>query len=266
MTPDNGHDQVASRNTDPGLLIVNADDWGYEVEVTEAIERCFLAGGLTSTTAMVFMDGSADGAERARELPRLGIGLHLNFYEPYTAEDVPEDVRRRQAELVGYYRRSGRRRWIYDPTVSGRTARIIEDQLRRFAELYGRPPTHVDGHHHSHLAANVLLSRALPAGTKIRNALTDVERMGALNRTLRKLRYRLFTRRLRTTDYFFSVLSVWPDLAGPVQRERLELARSASVEIMVHPGFPHELLPLQSETWVNALHEFRTGTFADLPA
>jgi chitin disaccharide deacetylase len=249
---------------DRGLLIVNADDWGYDEVTTRAIADCHLAGGLTSTTAMMFMDGSELAASLAGQHPALGIGLHLNLFEAYSGTSVGTSVRDRQRRLVDYFHRGRLRRWFYDPRVRESVDRIVADQLERFVELYGRMPTHVDGHHHSHMAANVLLSRSLPRGTAIRNALSDAHRATPLKTAMRQARRRLLLSRFTTTDYFFSIATVWPALEGPPPMEKLELARRASVEVMVHPAFAHEYGPLQSEDWVATLEGLPAGTFADL--
>lgn len=249
---------------DSGLLIVNADDWGYDEPTTEAISDCFLAGGLTSTTAMAFMRGSEQAAARAKEHPWLGIGLHLNLVEEYSDPRVPVPVRDRQSRLIEHSRLLRLRRWVYDPSVRHEVNRIVADQFQRFVELYGRMPTHLDGHHHCHLAANVLLSPAIPPATRIRNAFTDTYRPNPLTDALRSARRRLLARRFVTTDRFFSIESVWPGLKGPPPMDRLELARHSSLEVMVHPSFPHEYEPLQSPEWVGALENLPAGTFEDL--
>jgi chitin disaccharide deacetylase len=247
-----------------GLLIVNADDWGYDEETTEAISICHRAGGLTSTTAMTFMRGSKAAAERSAEHPDLGIGLHLNLVEEYSDPDTPAEVRARQRDLIEHSRLLRLRRWVYDPWVRHAVNRVIADQLQCFIDLYGRLPTHLDGHHHCHLEANVLLSPAVPPGTKIRNALSPLGRPNPLLWALRRGRERLILRHFTTTEYFFSVATAWPDLTGAPPLHQLGLARGAAVEIMVHPAFPHELGPLQSDAWLSALSELPTGDYRDL--
>ena len=249
---------------DRGLLIVNADDWGYDAPVTRAIADCHAAGGLTSTTAMTFMKGSSLGAELSSQHPRLGIGLHLNLIEEYSGRSVPTSVRDRQRRLLSRFRSARLRRWLYDPRLKNDVDAVITDQLECFADLYGRPPTHVDGHLHWHMAANVLFSDALPSGTKIRNALSDARRPNPITRALRRAREKRISRRLPSPRYFFSIATVWPNLEGPPPMEKLALSRRTSVEVMVHPGFPHEYGPLQSEDWISALQDLPTGTFDDL--
>ncbi len=247
-----------------GLLIVNADDWGYDEPTTQAIADCHRAGGLTSTTAMMFMAGTAQAASLAAELPSLGIGLHLNLFEEYSDDSAPAPVRDRQRLLLDRFHRSRLRRWVYDPRIRRQVDRVVADQWERFVELYGRPPTHVDGHHHSHLAANVLLGGSLPRGIAIRNALSDAHRRTPLTDLLRAGRRRLVLSRFRSTDYFFSIETVWPGLEGPPPEEKLGLSRHSSVEVMVHPAYPSEYEPLQSREWVEALRRLPTGTFENI--
>lgn len=247
-----------------GLLIVNADDWGYDEPTTQAIADCFEARGLTSTTAMVFMRDSDDAADRAKEHPGLGIGLHLNLVEEYSDPRTPPAARDRQSKLIEHSRLLRLRRWIYDPSIHHEINRVIADQFQRFVDTYGRLPTHLDGHHHCHLAANVLLSPAVPPGTKVRNAFSDTYRPNPLTDALRWARRRMIERRFKTTDRFLSVESVWPDLRGSPPPDELGTARHASLEVMVHPAFPHEYGPLQSAEWVGALESLPTGTFENL--
>jgi predicted glycoside hydrolase/deacetylase ChbG (UPF0249 family) len=248
--------------TDRGLLIVNADDWGYDKEATDAIADTFDCGGLTSTTAMVFMADSDRAAEQSLSRPRLGVGLHLNLVEEFSDPATPTAVRDRQRRFIEHFRLLRVRRWVYDPRIRHEVNQIVADQFRRFYELYGRAPTHLDGHHHCHLAANVLLSPAVPRGMKVRNALSDAHRSNPLSDVLRAARDRLLTRRFATTDHFLSVRSVWPPFGGALSR--LELARTASVEVMVHPSFADEYPELTSEPWRTALAGVRLGSFADL--
>src|ERR1700678_1424559 len=59
------------------FLIVTADDFGLHESVNEAIERASRDGILTAASLMVGAAAAADAVRRARELPRLRVGLHL---------------------------------------------------------------------------------------------------------------------------------------------------------------------------------------------
>lgn len=253
-----------SPQDDVGLLIINADDWGHDQSTTGAIVACHLAGGVTSTSAMAFMRGSKAAAEQSHHVPRLGIGLHLNFTEEYSDPAAPMHVRDRQKLVIEHFRRMRVRRWLYDPRIASTVDKVISDQYQNFIDLYKCKPTHIDGHHHGHFTANVLLSRSLPAKTKIRNALSDAHRPNPITAILRRARARILRTRFPMTDYFFDVKSIWPAMSGELLSHKLALARHSSVEIMVHPAFPEEYEPLQSDTWMQAISRFRTGTYDDL--
>jgi predicted glycoside hydrolase/deacetylase ChbG (UPF0249 family) len=249
-----------------GLLIVNADDLGRTPGESDAIVACWGAGGISSATHMVWMSDSDRAAELAREA-RLPTGLHLNLVEPYSASDVPDDVRARQAAVARHYRGRGARirALLYDPRLRGQVDRVIADQLMRYRELHGGEPTHVDGHHHSHLIPTVLMSPALPRGTSVRRSFTflDGERPAA-SRALRSARNALIARRFRTTDWLFDLSELHPALGGARLEQKLGLARSATVEVMAHPGLRDEYDLLAGDGWRRAVEGLRQGSFAAL--
>jgi predicted glycoside hydrolase/deacetylase ChbG (UPF0249 family) len=236
----------------PGLLIVNADDFGYDERSTDAAAECFARGGITSVSAMVYMRDSERAAAIAREAG-MPVGLHLNLSEPYTGSDVAEGARRRQARLAERF--SGRwlrvRRWVYDPMIRRDVDGCIGEQLERFQAIYGAAPSHVDGHKHVQVSPNVLLSRAVRSGTRMRTAL-QVD--ATLLRPGRAARRRLMEKRFTSTDFCF-------DFA---ERERaLQLARESTVELVVHPAL-RDYAALLSNDWARALERVSLGSFADL--
>jgi predicted glycoside hydrolase/deacetylase ChbG (UPF0249 family) len=101
-------------------LIVNADDFGFAVGVTEGILEAHVAGIVTSTSLMVDEPAAAHAAGLARDHPALSIGLHF-------VDDGPE---------------------LDQPDHA---AHEFARQLGRFRELMGSDPTHVDSHHHVHM-------------------------------------------------------------------------------------------------------------------
>ena len=60
-------------------LIINADDFGISRGVNDGIVEAAQAGGITSTSLMVNMPASADAMMRARQCPRISVGLHFNL-------------------------------------------------------------------------------------------------------------------------------------------------------------------------------------------
>jgi hypothetical protein len=111
-------------------------------------------------------------------------------------------------------------------------------QVEEFRRLYGVSPERVDGHHHMHLCANVLLAGLLPAGTIARrNFSFQAGEKSWGNRLYRSLLDRILARRHRLTDFFFPL----PPLE-PVERlQRIfSLARTRVVELETHPVNPAE--------------------------
>src|SRR5262245_33540306 len=150
------------------MLIINADDLGRSVAETDAALTCFRAGRITSASLMVFMRDSERAARLARAA-NLDVGLHLNFTEPFTASDCSQDLVDAQNRLAGFLRRNRYAQLVYHPVLRKQFAESYRAQAAEFARLFGgAPPTHVDGHHHMHLCANLLLSGLVPPNTKMR--------------------------------------------------------------------------------------------------
>lgn len=61
-------------------LIVNADDFGYSTEINRAIELAYKDGFLSSATLVANMEGFEEAIEIKKQLPHLGLGVHLNIF------------------------------------------------------------------------------------------------------------------------------------------------------------------------------------------
>jgi predicted glycoside hydrolase/deacetylase ChbG (UPF0249 family) len=103
-------------------VIVNADDFGASPGVNEGIIHAHTHGVVTSTSLMVTGPDAAEAAELARAHTDLAVGLHFDL--DTLLRDPDHDARSIGTEL--------------------------DRQLRTFHQLIGRPPTHVDSHHHVH--------------------------------------------------------------------------------------------------------------------
>ncbi|PYT99697.1 MAG: hypothetical protein DMG34_20285 [Acidobacteria bacterium] len=60
-------------------LIVNADDLGWTPGVNRGISEAHRNGIVTSTSLLANGCAFDDGVRLSRELPRLGVGVHLNL-------------------------------------------------------------------------------------------------------------------------------------------------------------------------------------------
>jgi chitin disaccharide deacetylase len=105
-------------------LIVNADDFGYSRGINRGIAEAHERGVVTSTSLMVNAPRAREAAELARGLPRLSVGLHVNFTN------------------------EGER--LVEFTDAAACREELERQVALFQQLLGRPPTHLDSHQHVH--------------------------------------------------------------------------------------------------------------------
>jgi predicted glycoside hydrolase/deacetylase ChbG (UPF0249 family) len=213
-------------------LIVNADDWGRDAHTTDCILNCVTKKAVSAVSAMVFMEDSPRAASIALE-HGLDVGLHLNFTSPFTARACPSGVAARQQRIAGYLGRHRLAQVVFNPVLVNAFDSVVAAQIQEFRRLYGAEPTRLDGHHHMHLCANVLLQRLLPAGTVVRRHFSfQPGEKGVVNRTYRRLVDATLMRRHRVADFFFSLAPV--EIQGRLHRI-FSLARQHVVELETHP-------------------------------
>ncbi|HET7120747.1 MAG TPA: ChbG/HpnK family deacetylase [Solirubrobacterales bacterium] len=111
------------------LLIVNADDLGLCEAVNAGAFEAHERGVVTSASLMVRQGAAEAAVTAAASRPELALGLHL--------------------DLDGRHYETGEALALAPPAEECRA------QLRRFRELVGRDPTHLDSHHHVHRAEPV---------------------------------------------------------------------------------------------------------------
>jgi predicted glycoside hydrolase/deacetylase ChbG (UPF0249 family) len=174
------------REPEARYLIVNGDDFGMSPGVSRGILEAHRRGILTSTSLMVLRPAAEEAARLAREAPGLSVGLHLEL------EGGADAARAR-----------------------------IDDQLRRFAALMGRPPTHLDSHHDTHRDP-----RVLPAALEVGSSLGIPVRGHSPARCLTRF---------------------YADWAGETHLEQVSVESlvgmletdvpSGTTELMCHPGY-----------------------------
>ena len=214
------------------MLIINADDWGRSVLETDRAFDCFQRQRITSVSAMVFMNDSERAAELARR-SGLPAGLHLNLSEPFTGVRPDAGTAAGHEQIVRFLMSSKYAVLIYNPWLRLKLRQTFQAQLDEFVRLYGQSPTHIDGHQHRHLWANLLFEEVIPRGQRVRRSFSFWPgEKGLLNRSYRRWVDRGLQSRYRVTDFFFS-------LRHGLQHQRLHrvfsLARTAKVELMTHP-------------------------------
>jgi chitin disaccharide deacetylase len=174
------------------LLIVNADDLGYDPEIDRGILEAHARGVVGSATAMVETPFSAAALAAAPD--SLGLGLHV----------------------------------VLTPRLSrAAAAASVRQQISRFEELRGAPPTHLDSHKHAHAAPAVLAAFAEVA----------LERRLPVRSVDAAMRALLRARGVATPDAFLGDAALRPGWTEASLLRALERLPEGSVEIMVHPGY-----------------------------
>jgi hypothetical protein len=139
---------------------------------------------------------------------------------------------------------------------------LVAAQIDEFRRIYKADPEKLDGHHHMHLCANVLLQRLLPTGTIVRRNFSFERGEKSLwNRLYRHTLDRSLSRRHRLVDFFFSL----PPLDPPDRLQRIfSLARQCVVELETHPVQPDEYRYLTEGEIFRKTGDVRIGPFSAL--
>lgn len=201
------------------LLIVNADDFGLTQGVSAGILAAHHWGMVTSTTALVNREISPEQVRAALD-SGIGIGLHVNLTlgAPIT----------RASSLV-----DGAGRFIRDARQAAARAGVrdvegeVAAQIERFATLFGRPPTHLDTHHHVGLyppVRDVVLGCAARLGVPVRSQ----------NPTARSMAR---STGLATPDHFFGESGPGPYWTPERTIAHLKRLPPGISEFMTHPGY-----------------------------
>ena len=111
------------------FVIVNADDLGLSAEVDRGIFEAHDGGVVTSASLLVDSPDVEAALQQARKRPQLGLGIHVAF--------------------------DSRGKWLIDVQDMDVVRRELDRQLEAFVRLTGRPPDHIDSHHHVHSRFNV---------------------------------------------------------------------------------------------------------------
>lgn len=240
------------------MLIITADDFGKNVLATDRIFRCFEHGTVTSASAMVFMEDS----ERAVEVARgsdLEIGVHLNMTEAFTASRAPEQLRGAHAKVARYLRGFRYAEAIYHPFLRSAFRQLVEVQWKEFLRLYGRAPSFVNGHHHSHLCANVLAGRLVPRQSRVRTPFTfTAGQKGKLSIWYRRRVASRLKRDFTTPDSLYSIEPIQDHKRiSRIVKESLE----RDVELEVHPEVEEQETFLLGNQFRTLLGGAKLGTF-----
>jgi predicted glycoside hydrolase/deacetylase ChbG (UPF0249 family) len=205
-------------------LIVNADDFGLSRGVNLGIIEAFKNGIVTSTTLMMNMPEIEHALGLLKENIKLGMGIHL----------VATTGRPISNSVPSLIQQNGKFHGMREIEKYARPEDIRKEftcQIEKFLSL-GIIPTHIDSHHHVHMADQVLdivLEIAKKYDLPVR--LGDKE-------ILKKQSYK----EVKTTKYFSDGF-----YGKELTSEKLiDILRQAehyeTLEIMSHPAYIDQVL------------------------
>ena len=208
-------------------LVVTADDFGLSEGVVEGIVEAHELGIVTSTSLMVNAPAAEAAFAEARRLSTLATGLHfvLTFGRPV---GPAEPLSALLAEDGSFLENGSGAQELARPDEVREELRA---QIRAFERGVGRPPTHIDGHHHVHLHPGIFRVAIEEAGS----------RGVPLRSRGREVRERLRLERIRSCDRFLD------DFFGEGVSEEhllsiLESLPEGTSELMCHPAREDETL------------------------
>jgi predicted glycoside hydrolase/deacetylase ChbG (UPF0249 family) len=253
-------------------LVINADDLGFSVGVTDGILRSHRDGILTSATLMATMPDRERAADLAGQLPSLGVGVHLCLTQgtPLTKCSRltgPDDQLVRSVPRLFWKLKSQEARQQAEQEMIAQ----IEWTKSRGVKI-----THVDSHKHvTHWPPlhDPLINACRKTGVKWVRTAREVPVAGAPNIALphralrmfaRKLATRLTAAGLKTNDWFYGLATTGSTTINIIEA----LAKQAPAglgELMVHPGYATDVagqtrLVKERETEMEALCDPRART------
>lgn len=209
-------------------LIVNADDYGRTHGINAGTLEAHRNGIVTSVTAMVLEPAAEEGIREAlATAPGLSVGLHFTL----TGGGPPAGPVMELLELApgGHFPRSADDMPHRIP--DGEVRLELEAQIARFERIAGRPPSHLDSHHHAALHASVqrVFARAARArGIPVRASTATAREQIRMAGTATPDHF---------LDDFFGEGATLPRL-----RVMLQNLPEGTSELMCHPGHADEAL------------------------
>ena len=209
-------------------LIVNADDYGRTPGVNEGTLEAYVKGIVTSATVMVLEPAAEQGIQLANAAaPGLALGLHFAVTGGGPCASPASSL----WKLAPGGRFVRNLEQLPPRIPAEEVRRELEAQIALFEKMAGKPPTHIDSHHHSALHvsiqpvfADVAAEHGLPVRASNGRAAVQLREAG-----------------VRVPDRFLESFFGSGATAANLKL-LLEHLRDGVSELMCHPGYPDEAL------------------------
>lgn len=233
----------------PKRLILNADDYGRTPGVSRGVRRAHRRGIVTSTSVMMNMPGvEADLRAALDACPTLGLGVHLTLTAG--APLLPPEQAPSLATADGQFPPLGAFVARLAALDRGEVRAEWQAQIEKFCRFAGRPPDHLDSHHHTSYFTPALfetmLDLAAAYGCALRRPLAADPKAvravvaglpGALASQILEFAPRLLAeRQIPHPDHL--IVSFYGEGATLEHLSSiLQMLPEGAAEIMCHPGF-----------------------------
>jgi len=221
----------SAKNMRPSVkLIVNADDGNLTPGVTKGVLAAHDTGILTSTTIFANLPLTKQLKEDFSRRSNLGVGIHLNITlgSPVAPKS---DVR---SLLAGD--RFGKHDEDFFKRIDKKALYVeYKAQIENFEEWFGKPPTHIDTHHHLHrfqTVFDVFIELAEEFAVPFR--LSECVNF--------PVRQRFEKRGIILADHLIPDIDPFPHFRKARLREVLNALPEGVVELMTHPAVVDEEL------------------------
>lgn len=136
----------------PGTFILCADDYALSPAVSRAILALAKTGRISALSCMTASRFWREHGPWLKEVQdRVDIGLHLTLVDETPLTSMPRMAPERRLPSVGRLIAKS-----YARTLDiGEVAAELDAQLDAFMAVMGRPPTHIDGHLHTHVLPGI---------------------------------------------------------------------------------------------------------------
>ncbi len=225
-------------------VIVSADDYGLSPGVSEGIRSLIAAGRVSATSCMTTFDGWERDGEALRGVPA-ALGVHLTLTDHAPLGSMPKLAPGGRLPPLGTLARAA----TLGTLDLGEVAAELERQVARFIEVVGRPPDHLDGHHHVQQLPGVrdlVVALAARHGAWVRTCwerpLTVVRRQESVTKALALggaglgLRRRLVAAGVATPAGFAGSYAFGEERPYGERVRRWLIGASDGMVLMCHPG------------------------------
>lgn len=223
-------------------IIINADDFGKNASVNQAITDCFNQNLISNTTIMVNMPYFNEAVKLAKEYNFFHqIGLHLNFYagEPMTDEMKKNTLFCRDGFLTSdiFLHKSNKFKMFFlNRDTRKCIAKECEAQVQKFLS-FGFTERHFDSHGHIHTIPSVwrIVKKVMRKyGFESTRISENVNKNTSFFKKIyKKILNKFVIRGFSKIDFFTSADNVYNGFS---------INKDGFLEIMVHPDYEKDKL------------------------